>query len=102
VVEAKLNSQPETLKVSRVRNNFLLEFTSKVEKEQRNSFEVCLKSKDDRDYQVVFIFMGNLNYLPEGEQVHLKGTSNVTFMSNGLAVLEVDECENRAALTLTS
>lgn len=44
---------------------------------------ICLKTASFIEHRVSFLFMGNLNYIPENQLVHLSGSSNITFMSQG-------------------
>jgi hypothetical protein len=46
------------------------------------------------------MFIGSLNYLSEKHSVRVAGIHNFTFIATGNGVIELNECESKATLTL--
>ena len=83
-------------------NMILLNFTDYSAWNQYNSFDICLKLSEYIEHRAFFLFLGNLNTVLENQQIHVKGSSNITFVSqDNEGVIDVDECSSRAAVTLS-
>ena len=38
------------------------------------------------------MLLGNLNYFTENEAIHIRRNANLTFISDGKGLIEIDEC----------
>ena len=81
IVKASINGISNNMEKNLVKNMILLNFTDADLSSSYNNFEVCLKLQKKVMHIATFLFMSNLNYLAENQPIHLKGSKNLTFIS---------------------
>ncbi len=73
--------------VERVKHNFLIYFNDQREIANK-TFNICFSIKNHTTpHKASLILLGNLNYFPENEPIHIRRGANLTFMSDGKGII---------------